>query len=67
MSPSNDRSGKKEGQQELDVDPYVLLKSLDILPKPQSLAKETKREARQTRRSEVVKKTAELLEKIWHW
>jgi hypothetical protein len=40
VSPTNDRSGKKEGQQELDVDPYALPKSPDTLPKPQSVAKE---------------------------
>jgi hypothetical protein len=40
LSPTNDRSGKKEGQQEPDVDPYALPKSPDTLPKPQSVAKE---------------------------
>jgi hypothetical protein len=40
VSPTNDRSGKKEGQQEPEVDPYALPKSLDTLPKPQSVAKE---------------------------
>jgi hypothetical protein len=34
VSPTNDRSGKKEGQQEPEVDPYTLPKSPDTLPKP---------------------------------
>jgi hypothetical protein len=40
VSPTNDRSGKKEGQQEPEVDPYTLPKLPDTLPKPQSVAKE---------------------------
>jgi hypothetical protein len=40
VSPTNDRSSKKEGQQELEVDPYTLPKSPDTLPKSQSVAKE---------------------------
>jgi hypothetical protein len=40
VSPTNDRSGKKEGQQEPNVDPYALPKSPDTLSKPQSVAKE---------------------------
>jgi hypothetical protein len=34
VSPTNDRSGKNEGQQEPNVDPYALPKSPDTLPKP---------------------------------
>jgi hypothetical protein len=40
VSPTNDCSGKKEGQEEPEVDPYALPKSLDTLPKPQSVVKE---------------------------
>jgi hypothetical protein len=40
LSPTNNCSGKKEGQQEPDVDPYALPKSPGTLLKPQSVAKE---------------------------